>query len=75
MIARVNRLTYLVILLMETLNVQTSYSSLKMIELLKKKKNHIVRAMLIYTYQKLAKKKRKRASEVADPTHPVLRSL
>ena len=47
-----------------------------MIELLKKKKkNHIVRAMLIYTYQKLAKKKRKRASEVADPTHPVLRSL
>ena len=61
---------------METLNVQTSYSSLKMIELLKKKKkNHIVGAMLIYTYQKLAKKKRKRASEVADPTHPVLRSL
>ena len=42
---------------------------------LKKKKNHIVRAMLIYTYQKLAKKKRKRASEVAYPTHPVLRSL
>ena len=61
---------------METINVQTSYSSLKMIELLKKKKkNHIVGAMLIYTYQKLAKKKRKRASEVADPTHPVLRSL
>ena len=61
---------------METINVQTSYSSLKMIELLKKKKkNNIVGAMLIYTYQKLAKKKRKRASEVADPTHPVLRSL
>ena len=61
---------------METINVQTSYSSLKMIELLKKKKkNHIVGAVLIYTYQKLAKKKRKRASEVADPTHPVLRSL
>ena len=74
MIARVNRLTYLVILLMEKLNVQISYSSLKIMKLKKKKKSHCTCNAHLYL-PKISKKEKKKSQWSRRPNPPSVKKF